>query len=80
MESSGFVLGRTAFFSALGVTQFLTMNAVDALIGNVASLRSGSEFVFSFAVIGDELDGDELAESKASAARTGSGRLVSTTA
>jgi O-methyltransferase involved in polyketide biosynthesis len=44
----------------LGVTQYLSRDALESLFRFAASLRVQSEIVFSFAPPDDELDGEEL--------------------
>jgi methyltransferase (TIGR00027 family) len=61
LNEHGFRHEAGAFFSALGVTQYLSRGAVEAIFRFAASLRLQSEIVFSFAPPDDELDGEELA-------------------
>jgi methyltransferase (TIGR00027 family) len=49
LEAAGMDSTRSAFFSWLGVTMYLTEDAVDAVLGFVASMPQGSEIVFTFA-------------------------------
>jgi O-methyltransferase involved in polyketide biosynthesis len=44
-----------SFCSVLGVTQYLDKDAVDALFDFAATLPKGSEIVFSFAPLDDQL-------------------------
>jgi len=50
-----------AFCSVLGVTQYLSRDAIEAMLLFAASLPEQSEIVFSFAPPDDELEGDDLA-------------------
>jgi methyltransferase (TIGR00027 family) len=61
LDEHGFDGGTTTFFSVLGVTQYITRDAVDTLFGFAASLPAQSEIVSSFAPTDDELDPEELA-------------------
>jgi methyltransferase (TIGR00027 family) len=61
LDEHGFDRGTAAFFSALGVTQYITRDALEALFGFAASLPAQSEIVSSFAPADDELDPVELA-------------------
>jgi methyltransferase (TIGR00027 family) len=56
----GFNRKAGAFFSLLGVTQYVSRDALDALFGFIASLPRGSEIVLSFVPPDDELDGGDL--------------------
>jgi methyltransferase (TIGR00027 family) len=60
LTDSGFNREARAFFSLLGVTQYVSHDALDALFGFIASLPGGSEIVFSFVPPDNELDGDDL--------------------
>jgi len=57
----GFAREVGAFCSVLGVTQYLSRDAIEAMLLFAASLPEQSEIVFSFAPPDDELDGDDLA-------------------
>jgi methyltransferase (TIGR00027 family) len=48
LTAYGFDPDAPSFFSALGVTQYLERPSVDALLRFAATLRPGSEIVFSF--------------------------------
>jgi methyltransferase (TIGR00027 family) len=61
LDERGFDRKGGAFCSVLGVTQFLSRDAVEALLRFAASLGAPSEIVFSFAPPDDELEGEELA-------------------
>ena len=56
------------FCSALGLAQYLTDAAVNALLRFAASLPSGSELVLSFVVGDEDLSGDDLAIARTSIA------------
>jgi methyltransferase (TIGR00027 family) len=56
LVAAGFDPHLPAFCSALGIVQFLTPEAVDALLTFAARRATGSEIVFSFTPPDDELD------------------------
>src|SRR2546423_3071412 len=60
LAACGFNHEMPSFCSVLGVTQYLSDDAINALLSFVASLNAGSEIVFSFVVPDDHLDGDDL--------------------
>lgn len=70
LSAGGFASGQACFCSALGLTQFLSADAIGAMLSFVAALPAGSEIVFSFVPPDDELDGDDLRGAVLSAART----------
>lgn len=70
LAACGFEAKTASFCSALGVTQYLGRDAIDALLGFASALPSGSEIVFSFAPPDDELDGDGVNALIHSARRT----------
>lgn len=72
LSKSGFDFTLPAFISMLGVAQYLSAGAFDAVLNFVASLRKGSEIVFSFALNDDALSGYDLEASTLSAALTAS--------
>lgn len=59
LVASGFDPRIPAFFSALGVIQYLTRAAVNSLLAFVASLASGSEIVLSFVPTADDLSEED---------------------
>lgn len=61
LDAHGFDRATPTFVSVLGVTQYITWDASEALFSFVASLPAQSEIVSSFAPSDDELDPDELA-------------------
>jgi methyltransferase (TIGR00027 family) len=61
LDEHGFNQGTATFLSVLGVTQYITRDAVEALFGFAASLPAQSEIVSSFAPPDNELDSGELA-------------------
>jgi methyltransferase (TIGR00027 family) len=61
LDEHGFDRGTATFLSVLGVTQYISRDAVDALFGFAASLPAQSEIVSSFSPRDDELDPEELA-------------------
>jgi methyltransferase (TIGR00027 family) len=60
LVESGFSTRRPAFFSWLGVVQFLSAPAIAATLGFVAGLPRGSAITLSFAVPRELLDGEHL--------------------
>ena len=48
LTSAGVDFSSKTFFSCLGVTMYLTADAVDALFATVARFRAGSEIVFTY--------------------------------
>lgn len=71
LGASGFDREHPTFMSILGVTQYLTEGAIDAVFRFAASLSQGSEFVFSFVPPDDELEGEDLRGATSSSIRTG---------
>ena len=65
----GFATNEPMFCSALGIVQFLTSDAVNALLLFAASAPNGSEIAFSFSPSDDELNEAELVELRRSMAR-----------
>jgi O-methyltransferase involved in polyketide biosynthesis len=61
LDENGLDREAAAFCSVLGVTQYLTRGALEALFRFAASLPDQSEIVFSFALPDDELEGAERA-------------------
>jgi methyltransferase (TIGR00027 family) len=61
LTGHGFAPEAGAFCSVLGVTQYLSRDAIEAMLLFAASLPSQSEIVLSFAPPDGELDGDDLA-------------------
>ena len=70
LAACGFDHDTASFCSVLGVVQYLSDNAIDALLRFAASLKTGSEIVFSFVTPDDELDGEDLDITIRSVART----------
>jgi methyltransferase (TIGR00027 family) len=70
LAACGFEPQTASFCSALGVMQYLTGDAVDALLRFVSALQTGSEIVFSFAPPDDELDGKDLSAAINGVSRT----------
>jgi len=60
LAACGFDHDMASFCSVLGVVQYLSDNAIDALLRFAASLKTGSEIVFSFVTPDEELDGEDL--------------------
>jgi methyltransferase (TIGR00027 family) len=70
LDEHGFEREVGTFSSLLGVTQYLSRDAVQAIFRFAASLAAQSEIVFSFTPPDDELDDEELAAAVQSAALT----------
>jgi methyltransferase (TIGR00027 family) len=68
---SGFQPQEAAFFSWLGVTQYLDARAVEVTLRYIAQLAPGSGVVFSFNPPDEALDGMDRAEARAAAERSG---------
>jgi methyltransferase (TIGR00027 family) len=60
LAECGFSTRRPAFFSWLGVVQFLSAPAIEATLRFIAGLPRGSAITLSFAVPRDLLDGEHL--------------------
>jgi len=60
LSEFGFDLDTPSFCSVLGVTQYINRQAVDALLEFAASLKAGSEIVFSFVPSDDDLQGHNV--------------------
>lgn len=56
LAAAGFDKGRAAFFSWLGVTMYLTPEAMDRTLGFIASLPKGSGAAFDYAVPRESLN------------------------
>jgi methyltransferase (TIGR00027 family) len=65
LGEAGFDDSRSAFFSWLGVTQYLTLPAIDATLKVVAALPSPSTIVLSFMVPDVDLPSEEAAAARA---------------
>jgi O-methyltransferase involved in polyketide biosynthesis len=63
-REAGFDDSRSAFFSWLGVTQYLTRPAIDATLKVVAALPSPSTIVLSFMVPDVDLPSEEAAAAR----------------
>lgn len=50
LRRAGFDTGRRAFFSWFGVTMYLTREAIDATLGYVAGMPTGSRLVFDYMI------------------------------
>jgi methyltransferase (TIGR00027 family) len=59
LSARGFDFRAPSFFSLLGVTQYLTIEAIESIFRFVRSLPSGSEIVFEFIVPDDLMPADE---------------------
>ena len=70
LAACGFDHDAASFCSVLGVIQYLSDNAIDALLRFAASQKTGSEIVFSFVTPDEELDGEDLEITIRSVART----------
>ena len=60
LSEFGFDRDAPSLCSVLGVTQYLSCQAVDALLGFASSLNAGSEIVFSFVPTDEDLQGDDV--------------------
>jgi methyltransferase (TIGR00027 family) len=69
LREAGFDRRKPAFFSWLGVTQYLDERAIQSTLRYIAGLAPGSGIAFSFNPPEDELDGLDLGEARAAAAR-----------
>jgi methyltransferase (TIGR00027 family) len=56
LDRVGFDWSRPAFFSWLGVTMYLTLDAVEATLRTIAGAAPGSEVVFSYGRTEEHLD------------------------
>jgi methyltransferase (TIGR00027 family) len=79
LGEAGFDDSRSAFFSWLGVTQYLTLPAIDATLKAVAALPSPSSIVLSFMVPDVDLPAEEVAAARAVAERAAGGRALAYT-
>jgi len=70
LDEHGFERATPTFCSVLGVTQYISRNATEALLRFAASLPAQSEIVFTFSPPDDEMDSDELAATVWSLAAT----------
>ncbi len=70
LAACGFDHESPSFCSVLGVTQYLSNEAITALFSFVASLKPGSEIVFSFVLPDEDLEDDDLDVARRSVART----------
>jgi methyltransferase (TIGR00027 family) len=70
LVAAGFDPRLPTFCSALGIVQFLTLEAVDALLRFAAGRAKGSEIVLSFTPPDDELDERSLRRVRESEVRT----------
>jgi methyltransferase (TIGR00027 family) len=59
LRAGGYRMEEPAFFSWLGVTQYLTQDATLGTLQEVALLAPGSEIVFEYSVPEEQLDGAE---------------------
>jgi len=64
LTEAGLDPNTPAFFSMLGVSQYLTEEALDETLGMVRAMRPSSEIVFSFVPPDDALPKDEAALTK----------------
>jgi methyltransferase (TIGR00027 family) len=64
LEAAGFDASQPAFFSWLGVTQYLTLAAIDATLEVVAALPSPSTIVVSFMLPDADLPSEEAAAAR----------------
>lgn len=59
LRAGGYRMDEAAFFSWLGVTQYLTQSATLGTLREIASLAPGSEVVFEYSVPEEQLEGTE---------------------
>jgi O-methyltransferase involved in polyketide biosynthesis len=59
LESVGYRANEPAFFSYLGVTQYLTLAATTQILQSIVSMAPGSEIVLEYLVVKDQLDAKE---------------------
>ena len=59
LGDAGYDPGRPTFFSMLGVTPYLTMEAVMAILGSIAMVPEGSEIVFDYMIRPSLLNSDQ---------------------
>jgi hypothetical protein len=59
LSAAGFDFRTPSFFSLLGVTQYLTAEAIDSIFGFIQSLPGGSEIVFEIIVPDDLMPAEE---------------------
>jgi methyltransferase (TIGR00027 family) len=69
LRGAGFDRRKPAFFSWLGVTQYLDERAIHTTLGYIAGLEPGSGISFSFNPPEDTLDGLDREEARAAAGR-----------
>jgi methyltransferase (TIGR00027 family) len=69
LARAGFDFAKPAVFAWLGVTPYLTHDAVVATLAFVASLASGSEIIFDYAELPDGRDAEQREHYEALAAR-----------
>jgi methyltransferase (TIGR00027 family) len=60
LSEFGFDRDAPSLCSVLGVTQYLSRQAIDALLGFASSLKAGSEIVTSLVPTDDDLQGDDV--------------------
>jgi methyltransferase (TIGR00027 family) len=58
LDAAGFDWDRPALFSWLGVTMYLTVDAIMATLSTIADCAPGSEVVLTYGARGDALDED----------------------
>ncbi len=59
LRAGGYRMEEPAFFSWLGVTQYLTQDATLGTLQEIALLAPGSEIVFEYSVPEEQLNGEE---------------------
>ena len=60
LSRAGFNFSRPAIFSMLGVSQYLSEEALDMTLSFVLSMRAASEIIFTFVLPDAELPADEV--------------------
>ena len=73
LRAAGYHVEQPAFFSWLGMTQYLTTSAVFETLKEIASLAPGSEVVFTYHVPEDSLEGGDRRVRRVLSARAAQG-------
>jgi methyltransferase (TIGR00027 family) len=73
LRAAGYRVEQPGFFSWLGATQYLTVNAVFETLTEIASLAPGSEVVFTYHVPEEALEGSERQVRRVLSARAARG-------
>jgi O-methyltransferase involved in polyketide biosynthesis len=73
LRAAGYHVEQPAFFSWLGMTQYLTTSAVFETLKEIASLAPGSAVVFTYHVPEDSLEGGDRRVRRVLSARAAQG-------